>query len=82
MVVEGNHIIADKGKVFRRKNTDEVFGEDIYLGYSYYIGGVLQDPPHLDTPEDFEEIPMPKDYESAALGFTDTDALNIILGND
>ena len=82
MIIEGNHIIADEGKVFRRKGTDEVFGEDIYLGYSYYIEGVLQDTPHLDTPEDFEEIPMPKEYEPSSGGFTDTDALNIILGND
>lgn len=55
----GNHIIADDGKIFRRITSGEIFGEDIYLGYSYYIGGVLQDPPHLDVPEDFEEIDKP-----------------------
>ena len=56
MVIENNHIIADEGKVFRRKSSGEMFGEEIYLGYSHYIGGVLQVPPHLDVPEDFEEV--------------------------
>lgn len=59
MKIEGNHIIADEGKVFRRKGTDELFGADIYLGYSHYINGIRQDPPHLDIPEDFEEIDDP-----------------------
>ena len=59
MTIEGNHIIADEGKVFRRIGTDELFGVDIYLGYSHYINGVRQVPPHLDTPEDFEEIDDP-----------------------
>ena len=68
-----NHIIADEGKVFRRISTGEVFGHEIYLGYSHYIGGVKQDPPHLDTPEDFEEI----DDENE---LTPEEALNIITG--
>lgn len=59
MKIEGNHIIADKGKVFRRIGTDELFGGDIYLGYSHYISGIRQTPPHLDIPEDFEEIDDP-----------------------
>ena len=50
------HIIADEGKHFRRIVSGEKYGKEIYLGYSYYIGGVLQNPPHLDVPEDFEEI--------------------------
>jgi len=33
-----------------------IYGEKVYLGYVYYINGVLQTPPHLDTPADFEEI--------------------------
>lgn len=61
MIIEGNHIIADKGKVFRRIVSGELFGNEIYLGYSYYIGGVLQNPPHKDVPEDFEEIDKPED---------------------
>lgn len=63
MIQDNNHIIADEGKVFRRKVSGEIFGKEIYLGYSYYIGGVLQNPPHLDTPEDFEEIDEPDEDE-------------------
>lgn len=76
MIIEGNHIIADEGKVFRRIGTEDIYGNEIYLGYSYYISGVLQDPPHKDIPEDFEEINGPGD------SFSDTEALNIILGNE
>ena len=54
-------VIANEGKVLRRIGTDEIFGKEIYLGYSYYIGGVKQEPPHLDVPEDFEEIDEPEE---------------------
>lgn len=33
-------------------------GSELWLGYSHYIGGVLQNPPHKDVIEDFEEIPL------------------------
>lgn len=73
MTQTDNIIKADGGKVFRRIASGELFGSELYLGYSYYIGGVLQDPPHLDTPEDFEEVyskdPIPAE-----------EALNIITG--
>ena len=59
MSIEGNHITASSGKIFRRIGTNEIFGEEIYLGYSYYINGIRQVPPHLDTPNDFEEIDPP-----------------------
>ena len=63
MTIEGNHIIADEGKVFRRIGTEDVYGEEIYPGYSHYISGVRQEPPHLDVPEDFEEIDIPIEEE-------------------
>lgn len=63
MRIEGNHMIADEGKVFRRALTGEEFGEEIYLGYSHYIGGVKQVPPHLDVPSDFEEVDAPQEEE-------------------
>lgn len=56
-------ITADEGKVFRRKGTEDTFGEEIWLGYSYWINGVKQDPPHHDVPEDFEEIDAPVEEE-------------------
>ena len=67
MIIDPNnerHIIADEGKAFRRIISNELFGPEMYLGYSYYIGGVLQDPPHLDVIEDFEEVPIPEPEES------------------
>lgn len=55
------HIIADEGKVFRRISDGMIYGEEIYLGYSYYIGGEKLEIPHLDIPEDFEEIDKPEE---------------------
>lgn len=56
-----SHIIAEDGKVFRRKSDGFIYGNEIYLGYTYYIDGKLLDEPHLEVPEDFEEIDEPKD---------------------
>lgn len=61
MTIGDRYIKADEGKVFRRIGTEEIFGTEIYLGYSYFIEGVKQDPPHLDMPEDFEEIDAPEE---------------------
>lgn len=75
MTQNDNHIIADSGKVFRRIADGTIYGREIYLGYSYYINGVKLDEPHLDTPEDFEEIDDPEEL-------TDTEALHIITGQN
>lgn len=64
MKIDGNLLTADEGKNLIRKVSGENYGTIIYLGYSYYIGGVLQDPPHKDVPEDFEEIDAPEPEES------------------
>ena len=56
MEIEGNKITAEEGKVFRRIGTEEIFGSEIFLGYSHYINGVKLEEPHLDKPTDFEEI--------------------------
>ena len=64
MTVDKNnskHIIADEGKVFQRKSDGFIYGEEIYLGYTYYIGGKKLDEPHLDVVEDFEEIDAPQE---------------------
>lgn len=54
-------MIADEGKTFIRIVSDEDFGPEIFLGYSHYIGGVKQDPPHKDIPEDFKEVDIPEE---------------------
>lgn len=64
MTVDKNnskHIIADEGKVFKRKSDGFIYGEEIYLGYTYYIGGKKLDEPHLEVVEDFEEIDAPQE---------------------
>lgn len=50
------HYIADEKKVFRRISDGVVFGSEIYLGYTYYIGGVKLSEPKLEVIEDFEEV--------------------------
>ena len=57
-------IKADEGKVLRRKSSGAVYGETVHLGYNYYDSGVGLAEPHLDTPDDFEEIDKPEDYEA------------------
>ena len=56
-----NHIIADEGKVFQRKSDGFIYGKEIFLGYTYYIGGKKLDEPHLEVVEDFEEIDAPQE---------------------
>ena len=54
-----NIIKAQKGKVFRRIADGKIYGNEISLGYSYYIGGVKLSTPHLDQPWEFEEVDDP-----------------------
>lgn len=49
-------ITADEGKVFRRIVDGHIYGNQISLGYTYYINGEKLLAPHLDKPEDFEQI--------------------------
>ena len=79
MTIEDRYIRADEGKVFKRKGTNEIYGDEMYLGYSYFIDGVLQNPPHYDVPEDFEEIDKPEDYPEEP-EISDSEALSIIMG--
>ena len=54
-----NIIIAQEGKIFRRKSDGMLFGKEISLGYTYYINGQKLDKPLLELPEHFEEIDEP-----------------------
>lgn len=47
-------VTASEGKVFRRIADGQVYGKEINLGLTYFIGGVRLTTPHLDTLEDFE----------------------------
>lgn len=56
-------IKADEGKLLVRKTDGWVAGEQITLGYNYYEAGMALSKPHLEVPDDYEEIDMPEDYE-------------------
>ncbi len=57
-------IIADEGKVFRKKSDGMIYGDKIFLGYNYYEAGMLLSEPKLDTPDDFEEIDIPENLHT------------------
>lgn len=50
------HWIADEAKVFKRISDGFIFGNEIYLGYTYYLNGEKLTEPKLEVIEDFEEI--------------------------
>jgi hypothetical protein len=55
-------ITAEDGMIFRRISDGHEFGNEIWLGKAYAIGGVKLETPIQELPEHFEEIPMPEDY--------------------
>ena len=54
-------IKAAEGKVFRRISDGKVFGNEMWLGYTYYLHGQKLDEPLLELPEHYEEIDAPED---------------------
>ena len=57
--MEDKIIVASEGKVFRRISDGFIFGKEIHLGYTHYIGGKKLEEPLLELPEHFEEIDEP-----------------------
>ena len=57
--MENKIIKASKGKVFRRISDSFIFGNEINLGYTHYLGGEKLEEPLLELPEHFEEIDEP-----------------------
>lgn len=57
-------ILAEDGKVLRRKSNGAIYGIKYHLGYDYYDAGVGLAQPHALKPEDFDEIDMPEDWET------------------
>lgn len=56
-------LVAEEGKLLCRKSDGWVAGESVTLGYNYYEAGVGLSQPKMETPDDYEEIPIPEDYE-------------------
>lgn len=59
--MEHKTIKAQEGKVFRRKSDGLIFGDEITLGYTYYINGQKLNEPKIEVEEDFEEIDAPEE---------------------
>lgn len=57
--MENRIIKAQAGKVFRRISDGFIFGNEINLGYTHYLGGKKLAEPLLELPEHFEEIDEP-----------------------
>lgn len=55
-------IIAEKGKVLRRKSDGYIPGYELWLGYTYYLHGEKLDKPILELPSHYEEIDIPEDF--------------------
>lgn len=55
MIIDGNKITADEGKLLLRKADNLLFGKELTLGYTWYIGGEPINPPHLEVPEDYRD---------------------------
>lgn len=60
-----SRLIADEGKVFRRKSDGYIMGDTITLGYDYYDAEVALSHPHATSAEDYEEIDIPTDWHKA-----------------
>ena len=58
-----NHVLADEGKVLRRISDGWVAGNEIYLGYTYQVGGSKLEEPLLELPEHYEEVDAPVEEE-------------------
>lgn len=62
--LNNNHITAEEGKVLRRISDSQLFGNEIYLGYTYYLSGEKLEEPLLELPEHYEEIDDPAEEET------------------
>ena len=59
---DGNLIVADAGKVLRRKSDGWIAGPKLWIGYTYYLSGRKLGEPLLELPEHYEEIDIPEEY--------------------
>lgn len=56
-------IIAEEGKILKRKNDGHYYGTEVTLGYNYYEAGIALSQPKLETPDDYEEVDKPENWE-------------------
>lgn len=65
--LNNRHILAEEGKVFRRISDGQLFGNEMYLGYTYYLAGEVLPEPILELPEHYEEINDSADEETVLI---------------
>ena len=65
--LNNRHILADEGKVLRRISDGQLFGNEIYLGYTYYLSGEKLEEPLLELPAHYEEIDDPAEEETVLI---------------
>lgn len=56
MEINGIKITAEEGMVLRRISDKQVFGSELYLGFTYYLNGKLLNEPLYELPEHYEEV--------------------------
>lgn len=77
MKLENNILYAEENHVLIRKSDKTNYGKQIYLGYSYYINGELLSTPHLDTINDFEEIPISNNVSNEYPNINENDLIKL-----
>lgn len=65
MDVFRNRLTAAEGKVLRRKSDGFIAGQELWIGYTYYLYGKKLDEPLLELPEHYEEIDIPEEFLEA-----------------
>ncbi len=50
------HITAESGKIFKRISDNTIFGNELYLGITYYLNQELLETPLEELPEHFVEV--------------------------
>jgi hypothetical protein len=73
MIIDGRKIKAEEGRVLRRLSDKAILGEEIDLGYTYYINGEKLAEPLLELPEHYEEVTQEQIDEEAALAKREED---------
>lgn len=53
-----------KDKILRRISDGWIAGQEIYLGYTYYLGSRKLDQPLLELPEHYEEVDIPEEFSN------------------
>ena len=56
MKIDGIKITAEEGMVLRRISDQQLFGTEIYLGFTHYLNGKLLEEPLYELPEHYEEV--------------------------